>query len=76
MINASEVVGAGIDAIDSIKLAIEELEVSSKYNEIVKGLEDSINEIEQVIEEHAEEAKREYEEEINYMNSEYMGSVS
>lgn len=76
MINASEIVEAGIDAIDSIQLAIEELEVSSKYNEIVKGLEDSINEIEQIIEERAEEAKREYEEEINYMNSEYMGSVS
>lgn len=76
MINASEVVGAGIDAIDSIKLAIKELESSSEYDEIIKGLEDSINEIEQVIEEHAEEAKKEYEEEIKYMNNDYGRSVS
>lgn len=76
MINATEIVGAGEDAIASIKLAIDELEISSRYNEIIKGLEDSITEIEYVIEEYEEQAQREYEEEMEYMNRAYERSVS
>lgn len=76
MINATEIVGAGEDAIASIKLAIDELEISSRYNEIIKGLEDSITEIEYVIGEYEEQALREYEEEMEYMNRAYERSVS
>lgn len=76
MINATEIVGAGEDAIASIKLAIDELEISSRYNEIIKGLEDSITEIEYVIGEYEEQAQREYEEEMEYMNRAYERSVS
>lgn len=76
MINATEIVGAGEDAIASIKLAIYELEISSRYNEIIKGLEDSITEIEYVIGEYEEQAQREYEEEMEYMNRAYERSVS
>ncbi len=76
MINATEIVGAGEDAIASIKLAIDELEISSRYNEIIKGLEDSITEIEYITEEYEEQARREYEEEMEYMNRAYERSVS
>lgn len=76
MINATEIVGAGEDAIASIKLAIYELEKSSRYNEIIKGLEDSITEMEYVIDEHLEQAQREYDEEMEEMNRAYERSVS
>lgn len=50
-----EIIGAGEEAIGSIKLGIMELEGIEEYSNIIKYLEDSITEIERVKREYGEE---------------------
>lgn len=75
MNNASEKVCAGIDALESIKLVIQELEGMRDYNVAIEVLEDAKNEIKDVIDEYQEEAEREMMEELDYENREYIRSV-
>ena len=74
--NCVEIITIAEDLLESIKLAREEAEENSIFEKIVKDLEATYDEVEEIRQEYIEEARKQHEEEQEYMNSEYMRSVS
>lgn len=75
MSDAIEIVQSGNDAVETIRLAIQELENNSIYDSIIDELEEVIGDIENIVDDYREEADKENQAELDYMNSEYIRSV-
>lgn len=73
--NCVEIITIAEDLLESIKLAREEAEENSIFEKIVKDLEATYDEVEEIRQEYIEEARKQNEEEKEYMNSEYVRSV-
>lgn len=72
----AEIITIAEDLLESIKLARKEAEEHSAFEKILKDLEATYDEVEEIRQEYIEEARKQNDEEQEYMNSEYMRSVS
>lgn len=70
-----EIITIAEDLLESIKLARYEAEGHSVFKKILKDLEATYDEVEEIRQEYIEEARKQHEKEQEYMNSEYIRSV-
>ena len=70
-----EIITIAEDLLESIKLAREEAEGNSVFEKILKDLEATYDEVEEIRQNNIEKARKQHEEEKEYMNSEYVRSV-